>query len=108
MKYIRTADGIIDCEDSKWRHPATYPEQAYMYAITKKVAGTIEELCDMYVVDDGSNEPLICENFEELKYWFNYNKKQQCKTNNCYGAIWTSKGLIFVAKLNKEGELELL
>ena len=25
-----------------------------------------------------------------------------------YGAIWTDKGLIFVAKMNNEGELELL
>jgi hypothetical protein len=28
--------------------------------------------------------------------------------SNLYGAIWTSKGLIYVAKMNKEGELELL
>ena len=25
-----------------------------------------------------------------------------------YGAIWTDKGLIYVAKMNEEGELELL
>ena len=25
-----------------------------------------------------------------------------------YGAIWTDKGLIYVAKMNKKGELELL
>ena len=25
-----------------------------------------------------------------------------------YGAIWTSKGLIYVAKMNDKGELELL
>jgi hypothetical protein len=25
-----------------------------------------------------------------------------------YGAIWTDKGLIYVAKMNEKGELELL
>lgn len=27
--------------------------------------------------------------------------------NTIYGAIWTDKGLIYVAKMNEKGELEL-
>ena len=30
------------------------------------------------------------------------------KGDNVYGAIWTDKGLIYVAKMNDKGELELL
>ena len=67
-------------------------------------AGTIEELCDEFV--------LVDNNYYEVRHDFE-NAKQGvdigiCKGGELYGAIWTNKGLIYVAKMNKKGELELL
>ena len=81
-------------------------------------ADTIDKLCDEFVFEDSDGHYLcdFCEQtdidvgskFGELKYWFNHSKEQQYKTRNCYGAIWTDKGLIYVAKMNEKGELELI
>ena len=74
-----------------------------------KQADTIEELCDRVVVKDFNNkEPRI---YNPNKY----NWKATAKT--LFGlrkvewvkfAIWTDKGLIYVAKMNDKGALELL
>ena len=59
---------------------------------------TIEELCDNFVGTFKSGLlKRISKNMWLLK---------DCEI--IYGAIWTDKGLIFVAKMNDEGELELL
>lgn len=73
-----------------------------------KQADTIEELCDEFVFEGVDGKPFVCDNFSELIYWFNHSKEQQYKTRNCYGAIWTNKGLIYVSKMNDKGEFELL
>jgi hypothetical protein len=65
-----------------------------------KVVDTIEELCDEFVVVNSFCCSLL-----------NENEKQDIKRfakSNLYGAIWTDKGLIYVAKMNNKGELELL
>ncbi len=64
-------------------------------------ADTIEELCDEFViVIDGKH--YITNEFEaNCIIWGS-------KTQNLYGAIWTDKGLIYVAKLNENGKLELI
>lgn len=61
-------------------------------------ADTIEELCDEFVV--------VIENKQHLipREWL----KQEIIVDVLYGAIWTDKGLIYVAKMNDKGELELL
>jgi len=74
-----------------------------------KIADTIEELCDMFIkksneedndyFEIGRNFWLVCDkkyNMYDLKHY------------NYYGAIWTDKGLIYIAKMNDKGELELL
>ena len=70
---------------------------------------TIEELCDEFVLYD-----------DETKFYgvlgkgFYHRIDKECKKTMhladryIYGAIWTPKGLIYVAKMNKKGELELL
>ena len=115
MKYIRTKNGhiykivntdffgAIECE---------------YYNITKYVqpidilnqADTIEELCDEFVVVVGKepNSYLIlnqCMNNFEKVVSIHKNTENE---NTIYGAIWTGKGLIYVAKMNEKGELELL
>lgn len=69
---------------------------------TVKVADTIEELCDEFVYCFRGENPILIneENIKQLallrllKY--------------VYAGIWTDKGLIYVAKMNDKGELELL
>ena len=69
-----------------------------------KVSDTIEELCDEFVIIDEDNEPNIKQGRDI------HHCRRIWAINNCliYGAIWTDKGLIYVAKMNDKGELELL
>lgn len=64
-----------------------------------KQANTIEELCDEFVlVSSITSQCFITK----------YPKAYITNGFNIYGAIWTEKGLIYVAKMNDKGELELL
>lgn len=86
-----------------------------------KQADTIEELCDEFILvhtedDESSKDIFVNENG-----WFSHRgdhyydfslelvkKGKREIFGTFYGAIWTDKGLIYVAKMNKEGKLELL
>lgn len=75
-----------------------------------RFADTIEELCDRFVL---ARRNIIVVSEEHTQYkleggdiWFDITKHEL--KLGIYGAIWTNKGLIYVAKLNKKGELELL
>jgi len=61
----------------------------------------IEELLDIivYIYKDGG---FIVTHPEEIK------EKNYYEYESCYGAIRTSKGLIYVAKMNENGKLELI
>lgn len=86
-----------------------------------KQAETIEELCDDFigVLDNGNGSHIwYDEEYLAITEWetqeelsalkFKYAKANLSLNEILYGAIWTSKGLIFVAKKNEEGKLELL
>lgn len=130
MKYIRTKDGVYEVEDEIFA-PATLDlptEYLYKTIGSNKLinqndvihqADTIEELCDEFVAEElfaetnyiaHSNKIVSVE--KNLEHFVNYfiekNKITKDKLLNVYGAIWTSKGLIYVAKLNDKGELELI
>lgn len=106
MKYIRTKEGIgeysVDWNGAscvhlnhKWR---------WLQDIEKDIinqADTIEELCDEFVVWVKKECKAILPNYANAKMSY-YNLTE------IYGAIWTDKGLIYVAKMNEKGELELL
>ena len=127
MKYIRTVNGVYDIDNASKYLTICNTEQEFdnlskknskcFYINTdKKVvcskqngqlivtpyiksADTIKELCDEFV----SRERIICKS----------RLKQTCEMlltekADIYGAIWTDKGLIYVAKINGKGELELL
>ena len=72
-----------------------------------KETETLEELCDEFVVvsktDIGLNPKLYTIDYDKLVNQYLKSKK----TTIVYGAIWTGKGLIYVAKMNNEGKLEL-
>ena len=70
-----------------------------------KQSETIEELCDEFVIVRNGETPTILINYDNLSLL----KARVVKDNQkVYGAIWTDKGLIYVAKMNDEGELELI
>ena len=69
------------------------------YEIVGFPTDTIEELCDEFVLIRDNGKPHLLRDYDNLSV---------LKGRTIYGAIWTKKGLIYIAKMNKEGELELL
>lgn len=110
MKYIRTKDKIreiIEDFGGSCNVKSTYPKGRPAIDNFTVVSGirfapradTIEDLCDEFViVDKYGNKPrmVITDGFAVKM------------GHTVYGAIWTDKGLIYVAKMNEKGELELL
>lgn len=101
MKYIRTKTTIkeFDSPYHSWEND--------------KQADTIEELCDKFVFfEETQRAPTAGSPCSGLLYKAIKNRvlKGIKKGMNCWFklAIWTDKGLIYVAKMNKEGDLELL
>ena len=110
MKYIRTKDGRI-LKGSNYGFGVGMPYKNY----DVKVADTIEELCDCLILW----KQIILIRHSKAKYdideiaikqgTYAWNKEKYKEAyKNTYGAIWTEKGLIYVAKMNEKGELELL
>ena len=118
MKYIRTKNGVYEYlgEDNiGWRRLRL--EGKFIVKQDPNVeiireAKTIEELCDCFVLSMSPrawrifNKPLVeRENLSEIRdliSWYGQHSETM------YGAIETDKGLIYVAKANEKGELELL
>lgn len=112
MKYIRTKDGIFEIEEVRYNEDIGMNQYFYKSGHInsheiEKEANTIEKLCDEFVVvanygiGEGANPGIIDkENIHKFLYslgeW------------TIYGAIWTNKGLIYVAKMNYKGESELI
>ena len=114
--YIRTKDGVYGLVDTYYM--CVDGVEIYMYDNNGRgveIRGSqilnqsenLDELCDEFVMVDNSNNkpyrPFIIygRSLEEL------NERQSCN-ESIYGAIWTDKGLIYVAKMNEKGELELI
>lgn len=68
-----------------------------------KQADTIEELCDEFVVKETRDNSIT-----QINHSLNECEIQKGFYEDIYGAIWTDKGLIYVAKMNDRGELELI
>ena len=105
--YIRTKDGIYKVEGETCHKQGYYIDRYEEDVILKdqviKQSENLEELCDKFVVMDKETKEVmnIVSFLAYAKLW------ASCKYN-IYGAIWTSKGLIFVAKMNDKGDLELI
>lgn len=118
MKYVRTKDNIYEIVNdygsscaikSRGKRGKTAIDGfTIKYGLSYAPrANTVEELCDEFVkVVEEKNiiTRLIKGYFKEIK------KIKEIKPNKItiYGAIWTDKGLIYVAKMNEKGEFELL
>lgn len=90
-----------------------------------KESDNLEDLCDEFVAhwkkDDkefGTDGTYWKDNNEKPRYFQYDNLDYLCSEISyftsgldrldIYGTIWTNQGLIYVAKMNKDGELELI
>lgn len=97
MKYIRTKDGniyetkdLIKCEDN--HYPNGWFTKSGVPLTAIKESDNIEDLLDGYVVRN------------ELVRYLDIAKAYSKEFGEpVYGAIWTQKGLIYIAKLTDEG-----
>lgn len=114
-KYIRTKDGRI----LEWGKLNELTKLSIdICEETIEEADTIEELCDEFVlVKDNYKTLLELEANRTIKNgflkdiksdWLSYIDDYLEQGSELYGAIWTDKGLIYVAKINDKGELEII
>ena len=109
-KYIRTEEGHIYEYVEQRISPNQYAKFGiYRHNLNSEYeqiiaqSDNLAELCDAFVMISENHDlpQLVCKtNFEYCK--------TKCKWTNFYGAIWTDKGLIYVAKMNDDGELVLI
>ena len=109
MKYIRLGNDIYQIIKEKegyfeLRDALDVKMKCYTFMSKReqdyKIADTIEELCDAYVI--------IYKDTKGILFMPTEINTELAKTETIFGAIWTDKGLIYVAKMNDKGELELL
>lgn len=122
MKYIRTKDGRISYLDTE-----PYEDEVYYVVITNKgrmkcyrpdevikQANSIEELCDEFVIFNPNLNPKYQKQHFTVKVaWEKFLNADSAKYQkefdiDLYGAVWTDKGLIYVAKMNNDGVLCLI
>lgn len=112
MKYIRTKNGIYEANDEfkiedevlYEKDQLTFDEDDYVWFSYGEVisqADTIEELCDGFIAETEDITKFRVEPTLE-------NAKMYCGIKNIYGAIWTDRGLIYVAKMDENGKLVLI
>ena len=118
MKYIRTKDEIYEVleiytytkkklgviiESLGCKTENESELKTIFYGNVLKQADTIEELCDEFVVAaDFYDKPNVLTKVNSLPIDIDLTN------HTIYGAIWTDKGLIYVAKMNENGGMELL
>lgn len=105
MKYIRTKDNRIIEFTPKQKYENDKTTFDWFVANycggginVSKVADTIDELCDCFSYDTETTK-----DYSVARGWKLSNKEREI-----FGCIKTDKGLIYVAKMNSEGVLELL
>ena len=103
MKYIRTKDGIMPALKIDEHHFQGTKQGEKIPDWSVKQADTIEELCDEAVFFDEDNVPHY--KSKEGNMWY---LGAGLFTESLRFGIFTDKALIYVAKMNDKGELELL
>ena len=114
-KYIRTKDGKIYEVEKEFAYDIVVKCKELVNgnlvihkSMVVKQADTLEELCDDFVLIRQEKElGETIRVFTRLELLLEF-AICQWETDIIYGAIWTDKGLIYVAKMNEKGELELL
>ena len=125
--YIRTKNKIYETEspfldnNGKWVGYNIVEDDMAIILRCQVIreADTIEELCDEFVLHYGDTMQTSIpipwatyerrdDNWQKHKEKLISELKKAERKATVYGAIWTSKGLQFVARMNSKGELELL
>ena len=120
-KYVRLKDGTICDDGDKYRidEEGNYCEIETFMGRSEEVimipkdnivkeSDNIEDLFDEYVWDEDiiSFKDMDKFTFENDDYIFDLDETKI--KEGIYGAIWTNKGLIYVAKMNKDEKWELI
>jgi len=116
--YIRTKDGVYKVVDTyETKYVVGYTEDGFEISIYKEnvisQSENLEELCDEFVLieprDDGGKKYSHRDKESFIRDYIGYEHIDIVLSYyTIYGAIWTDKGLIYVAKMNEKGELELI
>lgn len=107
MKYIRTKNGVYEVKINKY-HELVYckDNQIVLSCNILKQSENLEELCDRFVVIDKRNNVHYLMDYDDVIEEIYCGRIYE--EDVVYGAIWTDKGLIYVSKMNEQGELELI
>ena len=132
MKYIRTKDEIygvyfvkdngVNIETKAYFETKDKRFFLHDFILNEKIikqADTIEELCDefaLFYMETKNPTPIPWATYERRGVWEKEREHiiKEIVSHPSYrqpilkGAIWTDNGLIYVAKMNDKGELELL
>ena len=119
MKYVRTNNGVYDTKDYEVTKIISIYEPSLFEGINEgdlvlnvncaykkviKQADTIEELCDGFIFKDTyANDLHLLDKKDGISILGASLFKDTLR-----GFIETDKGLIYVAKMNEKGELELI
>ena len=116
--FIRTKDRILEVtKDTKGTKFIVFGKTLLDYETfikseddIIKQSDTIEELCDEFVLFDKPFNTYGVFDKKVINYKWLKEHRTIYPSKLCiiYGAIWTDKGLIYVAKMNDKGELELI
>ena len=115
MSYLRTKDSIyLIQKDISYGGNKIYKVYNHDFAIIGndfKVANNLEELCDEFIYNDPEYDlPQRC--YQNYRGEWYDEQRIRCLTNEevltIKGAIWTNKGLQFVAHMNDKVVLELI
>ena len=126
MKYVKTKEGIYPLiykdTHAGWAHWTVWDnagivkdeDDLYKHLCERgwEFSEDIEDLCDDFVLFIG-DQLYVCLYDKDFKE-FIVNHDGDCKTfkkEDCdivYGTIRTNKGLLYVAKMNENGEWELI
>lgn len=107
-KYIRTKDGRIVDTTTYINHIGAYAVQARDYGLTIAQSDNLEELFDVLVIEDKNIYNDGVSKYLMHPPFVLYDEGVYSTIISVRGAIWTDKGLIYVAKRNKEGKFELI
>ena len=126
--YIRTKDGVYEVL-SEYPEPEnttliSNPVKAFDVKVTTRTSNgssirsvygsevisqseSIEELCDEFVVIRDNTKINQLVRTDDINYLKEMMKEDK-RIIAIKGAIWSDKGLIYVAKMNDKGKLELI
>lgn len=111
MKYIRTKDSILISRGEDFNCVFTSGGRVLKADVMKK-ADAIEALCDGFIAVTCTGFSVPYASFEDMLGHGGYdgstNQERYERYVDKYGVIKNGGNLIYAAKLNKKGEMELL